>query len=54
VPDVRGLSSVDDIGWWADGKDDEAVAAKLSEAATAFIDWAVSNGVTRREKCAAT
>jgi len=28
-----------------DAKDDEAVAAKLSEAAAASIDWAASNGV---------
>jgi len=35
---------VDDIGWWVDSKDDEAVAAKLSKAAAASIDWAASNG----------
>jgi len=35
---VRGLSFVDDIGWWADGADDEAAAAKLSDATAAFID----------------
>jgi len=45
VPGVRGLSFVDDIGWWADGKDDDAVTAKLSKAAAASIDWAASNGV---------
>jgi len=45
VPGVSGLSFVDDIGWWADGKDDEAVAAKLSEAATASMVWAAENGV---------
>jgi len=42
---IRGLSFVDDIGWWADGADDAAVAAKLSEAAAASIDRAASNGV---------
>jgi len=45
VPGVSGLSFVDDIGWWADSKDDEGAAAKLSEAATAAIAWAVRNGV---------
>jgi Reverse transcriptase (RNA-dependent DNA polymerase) len=45
VPGISGLSFVDDIGWWAEGKDDEMVAAKLSEAATASIDWAAQNGV---------
>ena len=45
VPGVSGLSFVDDIGWWADGNDDEAVAAKLSEAATASMEWAEKNGV---------
>jgi len=38
APGIRGLSFVDDIGWWADGTDDEAVAAKLSETAAASID----------------
>ena len=45
VPGIRGLSFVDDIGWWVEGADDEAVAAKLSEAAAASIDWAARNGV---------
>jgi len=40
VPGIRRLSFVDDIGWWAEGKDEEAVAAKLTEAATASIEWA--------------
>jgi len=44
VQGVSGLSFVNDIGWWAEGKDEEAVAAKLSEAATASIDWAAQNG----------
>jgi len=39
------MSLADDIGWWTDGADDEAVAAKLSEAAAASIDWAARNGV---------
>ena len=35
---------MDDIGWWAEGKDDEAVA-KLSQAATVSIDRGSQNGV---------
>ena len=36
VPGIRRLSFVDDIGWPAGGKGDEAAA---------FINWATSNGV---------
>ena len=36
---------MDDIRWWADGKGEESVAAELSRAAAASIDWAASNGV---------
>jgi len=42
---VRGLSFVDDIGWWAEGKNAEEVAGKLSLAAAAAIEWAGKNGV---------
>jgi len=45
VPGIWGLSFVDDISWWADATDCKAVAAKLSAAATASIEWAVENGV---------
>jgi len=45
VPGIYGLSFVDDIGWWADGTDEKAVADKLSAAATASIEWATGNGV---------
>jgi len=45
VPGIHGLSLVDDIGWWADGADGEAVPAKLSKAADASIAWAPGNGV---------
>jgi len=45
VPGIRGLSFVDDISWWAEGKDDEEVATKLCEAAAAAIEWAAGNGV---------
>jgi len=42
---VSGLSFVDDIGWWAEGKNAEEVAGKLSLAAAAAIEWAGKNGV---------
>ena len=45
VPGVRGLSFGDDIAWWADAADDEAVAVMLYEEASASIDWAANNGV---------
>jgi len=45
VPGVQGLSFVDDISWWAEGRDDEAVAANLAAAAMAAIEWAAENGV---------
>ena len=45
VPGVRGLSFVDDVSWWADGKDGEEVATKLSEAAAAATEWAARNAV---------
>jgi hypothetical protein len=45
VPGVRGLSFVDDIGWWAEGKGDQEVAAKLSQAAAVAMEWATGNGV---------
>jgi len=45
TPTIRGLSFVDDIRWFADGKDDRLVVAKLSEAAVVSIDWAAKNGV---------
>jgi len=45
VPGVHGLSFVDDISWWVDGADDQAVADKLSEVAAAAIVWAGDSGV---------
>jgi len=45
VPGVLGLSFVDDISWWVEGKNDEEVAAKLSEAAKAAAGWAARNGI---------
>jgi len=42
---IRGLYFVDDIGWWADRLNVEAVAAKLSEAALAVpTNPAAGNG----------
>ena len=45
APGSSGLSFVDDIGWWAEGRNDKEVAAKLSQAAVAAIEWAGKNGV---------
>jgi hypothetical protein len=45
VSGIKGLSIVDDIAWWAEGKDDQAVAVKLSETAPASLEWAAYNGV---------
>jgi len=45
VPGIRGLSFVEGISWWADGKDDKSVAEMLSAAARASIEWAAGNGV---------
>ena len=45
APGVSGLSFVDDIGWWAEGKNAEEVANKLSLVAAAAIEWAGKNGV---------
>ena len=45
VPGVQGLSFADDISWWAEGKDDNEVTAKLTAAATALVEWATANGV---------
>ena len=42
---ISGLSFVDDIGWLAEGKGEEEVAAKLSEAAAAAMEWGKNNGV---------
>ena len=45
APGSSGLSFADDIGWWAEGRNDKKVAAKLSQAAAAAIEWAGKNGV---------
>jgi len=45
APGISGLSFVDDIGWLPEGKGEEEVAAKLSEAAAAAMEWGKNNGV---------
>jgi hypothetical protein len=45
VPGVKGLSFTDNIAWWAKGKFEKEVAAKLAEAAAASLDWAKDTGV---------
>jgi len=45
VPGVKGLSFVDDIGWWVQAGNGEEIAAKLAGAAAAALDWAKDNGV---------
>ena len=45
VPGVKGLSFVDDIGWWAQAGNEEEIAAKLAGAAAAALNWAKDNGV---------
>jgi len=45
IPGVQGLSFVDDISWWAEGADAGKVAAKLSAAVAASMEWAAKNGV---------
>jgi hypothetical protein len=46
APGVSGQSFVDDIGWWAEGKNAEEVTDKVSLAEAAAIEWAGRNGVT--------
>jgi len=43
---VKDLSFADDISWWAEGKEDQEVAAKLPKAAEVACGWASRNGVT--------
>ena len=45
-PGVHGLSFVDDVAWWVDGKSEEEVAKALGRAADATLGWASENGVT--------
>jgi hypothetical protein len=45
VPGIKGLSFVDDIERWADGKGDQGVAVKLTEAVAASLEWVADNSV---------
>jgi len=45
VPGIQGLSFVDDLAWWAEGKSERELARRLSNAADATLDWARENGV---------
>jgi len=45
APGISGLFFMDDIGWLAEGKGEEEVAAKLSEAAVAAMELGKNNGV---------
>jgi len=45
APGISGLSFVDDIRWWAKGRNNEEVAVKLSEVAAAAMEWGKDNGV---------
>ena len=45
APGISRLSFVDDIGWWAEGRNDEEVANRLSAAAAAAMEWGRKNGV---------
>jgi hypothetical protein len=42
---VKGLSFADDVAWWAEGKDDQEVADRLSRASETACRWARDNGV---------
>jgi hypothetical protein len=42
---VKALSFMDDISWWAEGKTEEEVAAKLSQTSEVACEWASKNGV---------
>jgi hypothetical protein len=43
---VKGLSFADDVAWWAEGRNDQEVAERLSKASKAACSWASSNGVS--------
>jgi len=45
-PGVQGLSIVDDVAWWADGKSEKEAAEALGRAAEAALEWAGNNRVT--------
>ena len=37
--------SVDDVAWWAEGRNETEVARKLTNAATYAVEWASENAV---------
>jgi hypothetical protein len=41
---VKGLSFADDVAWWAEGRNDQEVAERLSRASEVACSWAGSNG----------
>jgi len=43
-PGIQGLSFVDDVAWWAEGKSEKEVAEVLGRAAGLALDWAGSTG----------
>ena len=45
-PGVQGLSIVDDVAWWAEGKSEKETAEALGRAAEATLEWAENNGIT--------
>jgi len=45
VEGVKALSFADDISWWAEGKTDKEVAAKLEKASEVLMTWGIENGV---------
>jgi len=42
---IQGLSFVDDVAWWAEGKSGKEVAEALGRAAEAALGWTADNGV---------
>jgi len=42
---VQGLSFVDDVAWWADGKTEKETAEALGKAVATALEWAGRNGV---------
>jgi len=40
-PGIQGLSLVDDVAWWAEGKSEKEVAEALGRAAGVALDWGV-------------
>jgi len=45
-PGVQGLSFVDGVAWWAEGKSEKETAEALGRAADSALEWADNNGIT--------